>query len=87
MRHADTRRNGRAIGSCGLSQESISDTAAKDRQIEVRAQPRACAQCPACKAEREQSKRVVEERLRKDREEKDRLIRNMEEWLEDACGD
>jgi len=30
---------------------------------------------------------VIEKRLRKDREEKDRLIRNVEEWLEDACGD
>jgi hypothetical protein len=31
-----------------------------------------------CKAEREAAKKVIEERLRKDREEKDRLIREVE---------
>ena len=35
-----------------------------------------------CRAEREQAIRVIEERLREDREEKDRLIWNLEEWLE-----
>ena len=39
-------------------------------------------ECPTCRAEREQAKRVIEERLRGDREEKDRLIRDVEEWLE-----
>jgi len=32
--------------------------------------------------ERADAKRVIEERLRKDREEKDRLIRDVEEWLD-----
>ena len=32
---------------------------------------------------RENAKRVIEERLRKDREEDDRLTRDAEEWLED----
>jgi hypothetical protein len=40
-------------------------------------------ECPTCKAEREAAKRVIEERLRHDREEKDRLIKDVEEWLED----
>jgi len=39
-------------------------------------------ECPTCRAEREDAKRVIEERLRGDREEKDRLIRDVEEWLE-----
>ena len=38
-------------------------------------------ECPACRTEREDAKRVIEERLRRDREEKDRLIRDVEEWL------
>ena len=38
-------------------------------------------ECPECKAEREEAKRVIEDRLRKDREEKDRLIKDVEEWL------
>ena len=38
-------------------------------------------ECPTCKAEREAAKRLIEERLRQDREEKDRLIRDVEEWL------
>ena len=38
-------------------------------------------ECPACRAEREEAKRVIEERLRGDREEKDRLIRDVEECL------
>jgi hypothetical protein len=36
---------------------------------------------PTCKQEREDAKRVIEQRLRRDREEKDRLIRDVEEWL------
>ena len=40
-------------------------------------------ECPTCKAEREAAKRVIEERLRQDREEKDRLISDVEEWLEE----
>ena len=40
-------------------------------------------ECPTCRAEREDAKRVIEERLRRDREEKDRLIRDVEEWLEE----
>ena len=39
-------------------------------------------ECPTCRTEREDAKRVIEERLREDREEKDRLIRDVEEWLE-----
>ena len=38
-------------------------------------------ECPACRTEREDAKRVIEERLREDREEKDRLIDDVEEWL------
>ena len=38
-------------------------------------------ECPTCKQEREDAKRVIEERLREDREEKERLIRDLEEWL------
>jgi len=30
---------------------------------------------------------VIEERLRRDRDEKDRLIRDMEEWLEDRSNE
>ena len=41
-------------------------------------------ECPTCRAEREEARRVIEERLRRDSEEKDRLIRDIEEWLEDA---
>ena len=40
-------------------------------------------ECPTCRQEREDAKRVIEERLRTDREEKDRLIRDVEEWLQD----
>jgi len=39
-------------------------------------------ECPTCRVEREDAKRVIEERLHHDREEKDRLIRDVEEWLE-----
>jgi hypothetical protein len=39
--------------------------------------------CPTCKAEREAAKRVIEERLRQDREEKDRLMKDVEDWLEE----
>ena len=38
-------------------------------------------ECPACRQEREDAKGVIEERLREDREEKDRLIDDVEEWL------
>ena len=40
-------------------------------------------ECPTCRTEREDAKRVIEERLRGDREEKDRLIRDVEEWLDE----
>ena len=39
-------------------------------------------ECPTCKAEREDAKRVIEETLRRHSEEKDRLIRDVEEWLD-----
>lgn len=39
-------------------------------------------ECPTCKAEREEAKRVIEERLRRNKEDKDRLIRDVEKWLE-----
>ena len=39
-------------------------------------------ECPTCRQEREDAKRVIEERLREDRADKDRLIRDVEEWLE-----
>jgi len=39
---------------------------------------------PACKTEREDAKKLIERRLREDREEKDRLIRDVEEWLEEG---
>ena len=35
--------------------------------------------CPTCRTEREDAKRVIEERLRRDREETDRLIKDVEE--------
>jgi len=38
-------------------------------------------ECPTCRTEREDAKRVIEERLRQDREDKDRLIGDVEEWL------
>ena len=38
-------------------------------------------ECPTCRTEREDAKRVIEQRLRHDRDEKDRLIRDVEEWL------
>ena len=37
--------------------------------------------CPTCRVEREHAKRLIEERLRKHREEKDRLIGDAEDWL------
>ena len=40
-------------------------------------------ECPTCKAEKEAAKRVIQERLRQDREEKDRLIKDVEDWLEE----
>jgi len=43
-------------------------------------------ECPTCTTEREDAKRVIEERLRKDREKTDRLIRDVEEWLEQHGG-
>jgi hypothetical protein len=41
-------------------------------------------ECPTCKTEREHAKKWIEERLRKDREDKDSLIRDVEEWLEET---
>jgi hypothetical protein len=38
-------------------------------------------ECPACRAKREEAKRVIEERVRGDREEQDRLMRHAEDWL------
>lgn len=38
----------------------------------------------AARQSREEAKRVIEERLRKDREEKDRIIKDVEEWLEET---
>ena len=38
-------------------------------------------ECPTCRPEREDLKRAIERRLRQDRGEKDRLIRDAEEWL------
>ncbi|TKJ30157.1 MAG: hypothetical protein CEE40_05790 [Chloroflexi bacterium B3_Chlor] len=43
-------------------------------------------ECPACKTEREDAKKLIERRLREDREEKDdkdSLIRDVEEWLKE----
>lgn len=40
-------------------------------------------ECPTCKAEREEAKKVIEESLRQDREEKDRLMKDVEDWLEE----
>jgi hypothetical protein len=37
--------------------------------------------CPTCRQEREDAKRVIEERLRAHRDEKDRLVRDVEKWL------
>lgn len=36
-------------------------------------------ECPACKGQREGAKRIIEERLRKDGKEKDRLISDVAE--------
>jgi len=44
--------------------------------------PYGASECPTCKTVREDAKRVIEERLRRDREEKDRLISDLEEWLD-----
>ena len=38
----------------------------------------------ACRTEREDAKRVIEQRLREDREDKDRLIGDVEEWLDEG---
>ena len=38
-------------------------------------------ECPTCRQERADAKGVIEERLREDREEKDKLIRDVEKWL------
>lgn len=38
-------------------------------------------ECPTCRQERDDAKSVIEERLREDRDDKDRLIRDVEEWL------
>jgi hypothetical protein len=39
-------------------------------------------ECATCRTEREDAKRMIEERLWRDREEADRLIRDVEEWLD-----
>lgn len=39
-------------------------------------------ECPPRRAEREDARRVIEERLRREGEETDRLIGDVEEWLE-----
>ena len=39
-------------------------------------------ECPVCRQEREDAKGVIEERLREDREEKDKLIEDLETWLQ-----
>ena len=38
-------------------------------------------ECPTCRTEREDAKRWIEQRLRHDMDEKDRLIEDVEEWL------
>ncbi len=52
--------------------------------------PVVCALCgtpysdderPTCKRQREDAKRVIDERLKRNREETHRLIRDMEDWL------
>jgi len=45
--------------------------------------PYAGDECPTCRTEREDAKRLIEKRLRKDREEKDKLIVDVEDWLRD----
>ena len=40
-------------------------------------------ECPTCRTEREDAKALIERRLREDREDKDRLIRDVEEWLDE----
>ncbi len=40
-------------------------------------------ECPTCRQEREDAKRVIEERLGEDREETYRLISDLEEWLDE----
>jgi len=39
--------------------------------------------CPTCRSEREEAKRVIERSLGQDRLEKDRLTRDLEEWLKE----
>jgi len=39
-------------------------------------------ECPTCKTEREDAKRVIEDRLTKNGEETDGLIDDVEDWLE-----
>lgn len=38
-------------------------------------------ECPTCKTEREDARRLIEERLQRDREEKQKLLDDLEEWL------
>jgi len=40
-------------------------------------------ECPTCRTERQDPKRVIEKRMRRAREDKDGLIEDVEEWLED----
>ena len=44
-------------------------------------------ECPTCREEREAAKSVIEERLRQDSEEKDRIIKDLDKWLEDLGRD
>ncbi len=44
-------------------------------------------ECPTCRIEEEQAKRLIEERLRKDREDKDRLVGDLEDWLKNRQDD
>jgi len=43
-------------------------------------------ECPTCRVEREDARRVIEERLRHDRDEKDGLIRDIKDWLDRRRG-
>lgn len=44
-------------------------------------------ECPTCKAEAEDAKEVIKQRLHQHREEKDRPIGHVEEWLTEHMED
>jgi len=44
-------------------------------------------ECPTSSADLEYAKRAVEERLPRNREKKDRIIRDLEKWLEAVGGE